>query len=97
MYLAVIKKENNKREFPLRPVVLFIVKILLSSFFCWLHICINRLNVVEIFEFLHHLVDGFTLFWRYIFEVVGNVGEFSTYHFETCFFKVFLNFAEALP
>ena len=60
-----------------------------------LHIGVDGLDVVEVFEALHHLVDGLTLFGGDILEVVGDAGEFGTGDLEAVLLEMFLDGAEA--
>ena len=37
-----------------------------------LHVGVNVLNVVKIFQSFDHLIDGFTLFCGHLFQIVGE-------------------------
>ena len=52
---------------PLLVGLAFVFSMMLRSvLLCWLHISVDILYVVEVFELFNHLVDGFAFF-------VGNV------------------------
>ena len=61
-----------------------------------LHVRVDCLHVIEVFELLHHLVDGLTLFRRHILQVVGDTCELSTRDLETVLLQMLLDSAEAL-
>ena len=60
------------------------------------HVGVHRLHVVELLEFLDHLVDSLPLFGRNVLEVVGNVGELCPDNVEPLVFELFLYLSEAL-
>ena len=67
---------------------LFLFLLLL---FLRLHVGVNRLHVVELFEAFNHLVDGGTLLFSDFLLVVGDVGELTTDVLESALFEVLLD------
>ena len=61
----------------------------------WLHVGINSLNIVKLFQLLNHLVDSFTLLRSYILQIVRDVSELGTSYLETLSLQMLLNLAEA--
>ena len=57
-----------------------------------LHVGVDGLYVVEIFQFLHHLVDDFALLGSYFLQVIGDIGKLTTYLFKTLGFQSLLDF-----
>ena len=47
------------------------------------HVGINGLHIIKLLQAFYHLVDSFTLFWSYIFQIIGNISKFTTYIFKT--------------
>ena len=48
----------------------------------WFHVGVHGLNVIEILQAFHHLVNGLALLGRDVLQVVGDTGELSTCHLE---------------
>ena len=68
--------------------------VLPGSFFVALvfaHVVEHILHVLVVFELVDELVDGFALFGRNLFEVVGDAFEFGTYYFVAVFFEIALD------
>ena len=47
-------------------------------FFFRLHIGINRLYIIELFEAFHHFVNGFALFRSHVLLVIRNISELTS-------------------
>ena len=87
---------TTKAERKLSAFAIYLVKLKLFRNFFGLHVGINILHIVEIFEQAHHFVDSLALFRRNLFKIVGDICEFSSYHVKTVSLKILLNLSEAL-
>ena len=59
------------------------------------HVGVHRLHVVELLEFLDHLVDSLPLIGRNVLEVAGIAVDLCPDNLEPLVFEVFLYLSEA--